>query len=146
MTVTTYYKVIYKTLHSPTTTIRRLMKLSHMLVESWQSIDLRFPVDDACIIVTIKGCPKTFQTHPVGLQIWYSSDVMLHIQFVLSLNQFFYPLHCLATTAFRAVLKDYTGNLNTVCHGCVLRVWMWWWHQSASTVKKKETYNKPFIK
>jgi len=34
-----------------------------------------FPVDDACIIVTIKGCPTTFQTHPVDLQFMFWAKI-----------------------------------------------------------------------
>lgn len=121
MTVTIHNKVIYKTLHSPTMASRRLIKLEHMLVESWQSIGPAFPVDDDCIIVTIKGCPKTFQTHALDLQIWYSSDVMLHTQFVLSL--IFLSAALFEYNSFQGrsqgLLRKLAYRLSRLCASCL---------------------------
>jgi hypothetical protein len=123
MTATTHNTVIYTPIHSPTTAIRRLMKLGHMLVEGWQSIGPAFPVHDACTIVTIKGCPKTFQTHPLGLQIWYSSDVMIHTQFVLFLNQFFVRCTVWLYKRFQdcsqGLLRKLAYRLSRLCASCL---------------------------
>jgi hypothetical protein len=80
------------------------------------------PVDNACITVTIKGCPKTFHTHSVGLQRWYSSNVMLRTQFVFSLNQFF--IRCTAwlqplSGCSQGLLRKSEYRLSRLCASCL---------------------------